>query len=144
MRDQKVWSLPTFERLHIGGWGMKNYKQHCYMFQLTRKIKKIIAWPPLASKTTLRIQVKLQRTNSCPILNERVCKVIPHLWLSWQSTCMFWSMFHTWSDGLTWGEGQASPYILFLSRSVYSLTKQVWNGRALPFIPTKSWSTAPA
>jgi len=29
------------------------------------------------------------RTHSCPILNERVCKVIPHLWLSWPRTCMF-------------------------------------------------------
>jgi len=30
-----------------------------------------------------------RRTNSCQILNERVCEVIPHLWLSWPSTCMF-------------------------------------------------------
>ena len=39
MRDEKVWSLPKFERLHIGGWGMKFYKQHCYMFQVTQKVK---------------------------------------------------------------------------------------------------------
>jgi len=41
MRDQKVWSLPTFERLHIGRRGMKFYKQHCYMYQVTHKVKRI-------------------------------------------------------------------------------------------------------
>ena len=30
-----------------------------------------------------------RRTNACPILNERIWEVIPHLWLSWTSTCMF-------------------------------------------------------
>jgi len=30
-----------------------------------------------------------RRTNSCPILNERVCEVFPHLWWSWPRTCMF-------------------------------------------------------
>ena len=34
MWNQKVWSLSKFERLHIGGWGMK-YKQQCYMFKVT-------------------------------------------------------------------------------------------------------------
>jgi len=41
MRDQKVWSLPKFERLHIGGWGMNFYKQHCYMFHVTHTVKQI-------------------------------------------------------------------------------------------------------
>ena len=44
---------------------------------------------------------------------------------------------------LTWEEGQASLYILFLSRSVYSLTKQARRRRAFPSITTKSWSTEP-
>ena len=34
-----MWPLPKFERLHIGGWGIKFYKQHCYMFQVTHKVK---------------------------------------------------------------------------------------------------------
>jgi len=38
MRDEKMGSLPKFERLHIGGWGMKFYKQHCNMFQVTQKV----------------------------------------------------------------------------------------------------------
>jgi len=41
MGDQKVWSLPKFERLHIGGWGTTFYKQHCYMFQVAHKDKQI-------------------------------------------------------------------------------------------------------
>jgi len=41
MGDQKVWSVPIFERLHIGGWGMKFYKQHLCMFQFTHKVKQI-------------------------------------------------------------------------------------------------------
>jgi len=55
----------------------------------------------------------------------------------------FWIMFHTSSVGLTWGKGQASPQILFLSRPVYALTQQTRHGRAFPSITTKSWSTAP-
>jgi len=31
----------------------------------------------------------LQKDKLLPILNERICEVIPHLWLSWSSTCMF-------------------------------------------------------
>jgi len=38
MSYEKVWSLPKYERLHIGGWSMKFYKQHCYMFQVTQKV----------------------------------------------------------------------------------------------------------
>jgi len=30
----------------------------------------------------------LQKDKFLPILNEGICEVIPHLWLSWPSTCM--------------------------------------------------------
>ena len=95
MRDQKVWSLPKFERLHNGGWGIKFYKQHCYMFQVTHKVKQIkhLATPSV-KKSTHTSEAASQfsncrRNHSCPILNERVCEVISHLWLSWPKTCMF-------------------------------------------------------
>jgi len=55
-----VWPLPIFERFYIGGWGMKFYKHHWYMFQVTHKAKQIKRCPPLASKTTVRILVKLR------------------------------------------------------------------------------------
>jgi len=51
MRGQKVWSLPKFERFHIGGWGMKFYKQHCYMYQVTHKVKQIKRLATLSVKT---------------------------------------------------------------------------------------------
>jgi len=96
MRDQKVWSLPKFERLHIGGWGMKFHKQHCNMFQATLKDRQIkrMAIFSVENNRTYTSEAANQfsdwrRTNSCPILNERVCEVIPHLWLSWPSTCKF-------------------------------------------------------
>jgi len=61
MRDQKVWSLPKFERLHIDGWGMNIYKQHCFMFQVTHKVKqKKLLTTSSVKKTTIRIQVKLR------------------------------------------------------------------------------------
>ena len=93
MRDQKVWSLPKFERLHIGGWGMKFYKQHRYMFKVTDKVKQIkrLATSSVKNNRTHTSEAVNQffdcrRTNSCPILNERICEVIPHLWFSWRST----------------------------------------------------------
>ena len=96
MRDQKVWSLPKFKRLHIGGWGMKFYKQLCNMFMVTHKVKQIkrLATSSVKNNRTHASEAANQfsdcrETNSCPILNERVCEVIPHLWLSWPSTCMF-------------------------------------------------------
>jgi len=91
-----VWPLPKFERLHIGGWGMKFYKQRCYMFQVTLKVDHIkrMATSSVKNNRTHTSEVANQfsdcrMTNSCPILNERVFEVIPHLWLSWPSTCMF-------------------------------------------------------
>jgi len=91
-----VRSLPKFERLRIGGWGMKFYKQHCYMLQGTHKVKQIkrLATSSAKNNRTHTSEAANQisdcrRTNSCSILNERVCEVIPHLWLSWPSTCMF-------------------------------------------------------
>ena len=130
-----MWSLPKFERLHIGGLDMKFYKQPYYMFPVTHKVMQKNAWPSsIKNNRTHTSQAANQlsdcrRTNTCTILNERVCEVIPHLWLSWPRTCMFWRKYHKCSVGLTWGEGQASPYILFLLRSVYSLTKQAQHGR---------------
>jgi len=56
MRDQKVWSLPEFERLHIGGRGMLFYKQHFYMFQVTHKVKQI--------KRLATSSVKINRTHT--------------------------------------------------------------------------------
>ena len=89
MRDQKEWSIPKFERLLIGGWGMQFYKQHCYMFQVTHKVKQIkhLATANVKNNRTNTSEAANQFwTHSCPILNERVCKVIPHLWLSF---CVF-------------------------------------------------------
>ena len=95
MRDQKVWSLPKFERLHMGGWCMKFYKQHCYMFQVTHNVKQInhLATSSVKNHHAHTSEAENQcsdcrRTHSCPILNERVCEFIPHLWLSWPRTCM--------------------------------------------------------
>ena len=74
---------------------MKFYKQHCYMFQATHKVKQIkrlvtsIVNNNRAHTSKAANQFSnCRRTNSCPILNERVFEVIPHLWLSWPSTCM--------------------------------------------------------
>jgi len=146
-----VLSLPKFERLHIGGWGMNFYQQHCYMFHVTHKVEQIkrLVTSSVKNNRTHTSEAANQFsdcrwTHSCPILNERVCEVIPHLWLSWPRTCMILEyVFHTCSVGLTLGESHASPYILFLSHSVYSLTQQARHGRAFPSITTKSWSTAP-
>ena len=121
-----MWSLPKFERLHIGGWGMKFYKRHCYMIQVTLKVKQIkrLVTSIVENNRTHTSEAANQfsdcrSTHSCPILNERVCEVILHLWLSWPSTCMIFGVctIHALLR-LTSGEGQASPYILFRSLSV--------------------------
>jgi len=59
MWDQKVWSLPKIERLHMSGWGKEFYKQQCYMFKLTHQNKQKNAWQHLVSITTLHIKLKL-------------------------------------------------------------------------------------
>jgi len=117
-----VWSLPKLERLHIGGWGMQFYKQHCYMFHVTHKVKQI--------KRLVTFSVKNKRkhtseaanqfsdcrwTHSCPILNERVCEVIPHLWLSWPRTCMFleYVPYNLCWINMRGGSGQSIHPILF-------------------------------
>jgi len=96
MRDQKVWSLPKFERLHIGGWDMKFCKQPCNMFKATLKVRQInrMATSSVKNYRTYTSEAANQfsdcrRTHSCPIVHVRVCEVILHLWLSWSSTCMF-------------------------------------------------------
>ena len=130
--------------------GHEILQQHCYMLQVTHKVKQInrLTKSSVKNNRTHTIEAANQfsdcrRTNSCPILNERVCEVIPQLWLSWPRTCMILEyVSHTCSVGLTLGEGHASPYILFLSRSVYSLTQQARHGRAFPSKTTKYWSTA--
>jgi len=75
---------------------MKFYKQHCNMFQATLKVRQIkrMATSSVKNNRTYTSEAANQfsdcrRTNPCPILNERVCEAIPHLWLSWPSTCMF-------------------------------------------------------
>jgi len=115
MRDQKVWSLPKFERLHIGGWGIKFYKQHCYIFQVTHKVKPIkrLATSSVQNNSTHTSEAANQfsdcrMTNSCPILNERVGKVIPHLWLSWPNTCMFLELV-SYVVLLDYHEGRVRP-----------------------------------
>jgi len=55
-----MWSLPKFERLHIGGWGMKFYKKHCNIFQVTHKVKQIKRLAFSSVKTTVHTQVKLR------------------------------------------------------------------------------------
>jgi len=42
-----------------------------------------------------------------------------------------WKWYNTCYVGLTWGEGQSSPYILFILRSVYSLTNQARHGKGV-------------
>ena len=69
------------------------------MFHVTLKVEQIkrLAMSSVNNNRTHTSDTANQfsnciRTNSCPtwpILNERVCEVIPHLWLSWLSTCMF-------------------------------------------------------
>jgi len=117
MRDQKVWTLSKFKRLHIGG-GINIYKHYCYMFQVTHKLKQI---KRLATSSVIHNRIHTSEaanqfsdcrmTNSCPILNERVCEVIPHLWLSWYLYVFGECTIHALVS-LTWWEGQASPYIL--------------------------------
>jgi len=75
---------------------MQFYKQHCYMFQVTHKVKQIkrLVTSSVKNNRTHTSEAANQFsdcrwTHSCPILNERVCEVIPHLWLSWPRTCMF-------------------------------------------------------
>jgi len=96
MGDEKLWSLAKLERLHIGGWGMTFYKQHCYMLQVANKVKQItrLTNSSVKNNRTHTSEAANQfsdcrRTNYCPILNKGICEVIPHLWLSWSSTCMF-------------------------------------------------------
>jgi len=91
-----VWPLPKLERLHICGWGMKFYKQHCYIFQVTHKVKQIkrLATSSVKNDCTHTSEAAnrfsdIRWTYSCSILNERVCEVFLHLWLSWPITCMF-------------------------------------------------------
>jgi len=116
-----VRSLPKFERLHIGGWGMKVYKQHCYMIQVTLKAKQIkrLATSSVKNNRTHTSEDVNQfsvcrRTNSCPILNERICEVIPHLWLSWPSTCMFLE-FVLYMLLLDYHQGRVRPVHTFYS-----------------------------
>ena len=132
---------------------MNFYKQHCNMIQVTHKVKQIkrLATSSVNNNRShasedLNQFSDCRQTNSCPILNKRVCEVIPHLWLSWLSTSMFLEFVCTIHAfvRLTRMGGQVSPYIILLLRSVYSLTKQARHGRAFPSISTKSWSTAPA
>ena len=75
---------------------MTFYKQYCYMFQVTHKVKYIkrLATSSVKNNRTHTREAANQfsdcrRTHSCPILNEKVCEVIPHLWLSLTSMCMF-------------------------------------------------------
>jgi len=54
-------------------------------------------------------------TYFCPILNERACEVIPHLWLSWPSTCMFLEYVPymlCWIN-MREGSGQSTDHISF-------------------------------
>jgi len=74
---------------------MKFHKQHWYMFQVTHKVNQIkrLTTSSVKNNRTHTSEAVNQFsdcrwTNSCPILNERVCEVIPHLWLSWPRTCM--------------------------------------------------------
>jgi len=98
MRDEKVWSLPKFERLHSGGWGIKFSNSTVTCFRSHRKLSKIKSMATSSVKnncTHTREAVNqfllLQKDKFLPIINERICEVISHLWLSWPSTCMFWS-----------------------------------------------------
>jgi len=136
-----VWSLPKFERLHIGGWGLQFYRQHCNMFQVTHKVKQIqrLVTYSVKNNRTHTSEAANQFsdcrwTHSCPILNDRVCKVILHLWLSSPITCMFleyvpymlcWINMRGWS-------GQSIHHIPFALSVLIDTTSPAW-----------SWSTAP-
>jgi len=83
-------------------------------------------------------------THSCPILNEHVCEVIPHLWLSWPRTCMFLEYVPymiCWINMRGWSGQSIHPIPFRLSVLIDTLLAQ--HGRAFPSITTKSWSTAP-
>jgi len=77
MRDQKVRSLPKFERLHIGGWGMAFYKQHCYMFQVTRTQLSKYSARPLLQTALLHVSghthtvKQIQRPATSSVKNNR-------------------------------------------------------------------------
>jgi len=136
--------------LHIGGWGMQFYKQHCYMFHVTHKVKQI--------KRLFTSSVKNNRTHIseaanlfsdcrwthyCPILNERVCEVIPHLWSSWPRTCMFLEYVPYMLCCINMGGGSCQsinpiPFALSVLIETTSLAR-----KGVPSITTKSWSTAP-
>jgi len=102
MRDPKMWSLTKFERFHIGGWGMEFYKQHCYMFQVTHKVKQIKRLVTSSVKNN-RIHTSeaanqfsdCRMTNYCPIImggfarSSRICG-----WAGRSLIC-FWSLYHT-------------------------------------------------
>jgi len=60
-----VWPLPKFGRLHIGWWGMKFYKQHCNMFQVTHKVKQI---KRLATSSVKNNRTHTSKTADGPIL----------------------------------------------------------------------------
>jgi len=62
MRNQKVWSLTEFERLHIGGRCMNFYKQHCYMFHVTLTVKQI--------KRPITSSVKINPTHTSEAANQ--------------------------------------------------------------------------
>jgi len=109
MRDQKVWSLPKLERLHIGWWCMT---VTVTWFRSHTKLSKKRDWPPLASNTTVHIQVKLQISfliaegqtlaksyMSVFARSSRICS-----WTGRALVCV-WSLYHTCSCYINMREG---------------------------------------
>jgi len=75
MRDQKVRTLPKYECLHFGVWGMKFYKQQCYIFKVTHQVKltKRLAITSANNNHTHKIEAAnpfpdCRKRNSCPLL----------------------------------------------------------------------------
>lgn len=60
MLGQNVSLLLKFERLHIGVWGMKFYKQQCYMLKVTHQVKIISRVPISGFIKALHVELKLR------------------------------------------------------------------------------------
>ena len=114
--DQKVMTLPNFECLHIGGWGMIFYEQRCYMFKGTHQVKhtKRLAATSANNNHTHTIEAanlfpNCRKRNSCQLLSK---------WghpTSGRARICCWSVSHTCFIKYKSGEGsgQSIHYILF-------------------------------
>jgi len=142
-----------YRKLNVYIWvgGAKNFtNSNVTCLNWHTKISKKSAWPHLVSITTLHIKLKL--------LFSFLFAGREMFANSLMSACVRSPRVSGWADRIlicfgVWpihslleyhqGMCQASPYILFLSGSMYSLTTEARCGRAFSSINTKSRPTAP-